>query len=57
MAVVMYPPRGTNVNVVLTTSTHVVGYWDGTTWWVGLNGSPDDVPIVPSYVDSWTPIS
>ena len=57
MTVLVYPDRGVNVNVVLTTGTHVVGCWDGMTWWVGLNDNAEDVPVMPSYVDSWHPIS
>lgn len=53
MALETYPPLGQNVNVTLVNGSTAIAYWDGLQWWVGVDGQPDDLPIVNEFVSSW----
>jgi len=47
------PDLGVNVEITLTSGGKATGYWDGLQWWVGVDGQPDDLPIVNGFVASW----
>lgn len=47
------PPQGENFYVTLTNGVTLMGYYDGTTWWCGVDGQPDDVPVANQYVVRW----
>lgn len=55
MPVNNFPDLGVNVDVTLVNGSTFVGYWDGLQWWVGVPDDPNDLPLVNSFVEHWTP--
>lgn len=51
------PTEGENVTVTLDNGVTLTAYWDGTQWWAGINGEPQDVPISNDHVSGWEPSS
>lgn len=49
-----YPPDGLEVVVTLAdNSAQVIAYWNGSEWYQGVEGNPNDTPLV-YLVKSWT---
>ena len=56
MVVETFPVIGNVVKIILVTGGEVTGNWDGLQWWCGVDGQPDDIPVVNSFVDRWEPL-
>ncbi len=48
------PPLGQMVAVTLANGATIQGYFDGLQWWVGVPDQAEDIPLVNSFVVSWT---
>ena len=48
------PPQGQTMDVTLSNGSQFAATWDGLQWWIGVPDEPNDVPIVNSFVVSWT---
>lgn len=47
------PPVGQTVEITLATGETLDAEWDGLQWWFNLPDSPNQAPIVNSYVVAW----
>lgn len=48
------PPIGQNVDVVLSDGSTTLAYWNGSSWWVGVENDPLDAPLSGTVIGwSW----